>query len=249
MIMDRHFHIPMDYAGTHAFQVLAEKPGLGPVSAHLLYLLVTRALAYAAEIAPPGRLPREALERVARLPEIAAAHIPWPLALEALTAPGGLLAPAGEDWHCAAFARSNRHLSTNAVRLNDYGGFAHRTKALKKRAEAAAGEMVLENEDVYLKPDGLPMSAEDRRRVRAVIILFDNVLGLRARGPEEFTAGLVQAAWRVLNGHAEAVINRLAQDLVCQVEKAGPDLPPDTLSLLQGWDEYARRLRTEIIQV
>lgn len=152
-----------------------------------------------------------------------------------------LLKPVEGGWECPLFMRENGHLRPGARSMQSSGGHLRSFVLAQKKAERSLEHQVLLLPDeLFVRPDGGAMDAEQTRRVTMIIRTVDNALKLPPRTGSQFTRGLVQDAWRVHEAMTDAQIMAAAKTVVLNREH--PGVPKSTEQLLPLLREIAAKI-------
>jgi hypothetical protein len=221
----------MDFRSRPAFRALKAALGAGQeATAAGLVTILFNELAYSAVDQPLGFLPE-------RHWQMLSAELGMPAWLAALTAEGGYLRPADGGWQCPEFAEGNKHCAPGHMTVQERGAHGRAVKFQRARAEEQAAQQALFlKDDLYQRPDGTRMDAEEIHRALAIIKLCDNALGRSARLNSDFSTGLIQDAWRVRREFTDDEINDAA--IYLNKNKGHASLPVNTEALLRNFRRY-----------
>ena len=234
--MEKCLHVPLDFESRSQFRLMERLPFSPQTSPKLiaaaLVLFLWRELAYAAQAGGPvGFLPADQADLLNQV---------FPGALDLLTQVGFLAAVDG-GYFCGTFAADNQHFSPDHMSIQKQGGIA-RSVALKKRqfASEAQQHSLLLPPELFVKGDGSAMSADEVNRVMMVVKLLDNYLGRKSRVNSEYSPGLVQDAWTVLDKFSDEEINLVCRWIYSKRRTSAchPGLPKTTEQILCDFGRF-----------
>jgi len=233
-----YIHIPKDFQSRPEFRALDVEAGFHTATAVMLVLW--RELAYLAEIQAIGFITtaqsQRAIHREFHGTETAFALDPLGALVRA-----NMLTTVDGGYHCATFAFHNRHLSPQAIKGNDKGGFMTGLNIQKRRAQQQAiADAAQFDLSAFVRADGSPMEKEEMSRVIMLVKLIDNQYARATRQPREYTPGLINDAWRAVTKHSDAMINGVCFWLA---KKRGftPGVPLRTEDALRDFDSLVQR--------
>ncbi len=250
--MDDCLHIPKDFAGRREFRLLEKEVGKLRAAAWVMFLF--RDLAYAAQHSPLGVLSQSD----AGLLGDALRELGNPLVdkvcdevcdegledgpVQVLKRAEWITAVEG-GYFCALFAVENKHFGPDYVSMQRLGGKKRGVEAKAKEMEAAGGQLALMlDPKLFVRPDGTAMAPDECRRVNMLIVMLDHHLGRKTRLKAEFTAGLIQDSYRVIERFDQEAILRVCTWLSIQrdTNPNHPALPKTTELVLGDFEKYVR---------
>jgi len=152
-----------------------------------------------------------------------------------------ILIEDGEDYVCTRYAVLNGEGSagrTNAQRGGDMRAYDHRARKL---GEATLQQSLQIADSKLVDDEGLPLPAEEVRRITRLVVACDNALFKPLRPSPGFTEGLIQSARTVLKKYTDEEI-----DQVCRIVAMHRNHPAlngiTTERLLPVFGEMIRKL-------
>jgi hypothetical protein len=152
-----------------------------------------------------------------------------------------LLRADGEGYSCPRFASANPQLASGYKALHQRGADMSRfVRAQRKINGGALGQALLIPTELFRTPAGEALDPETVRRVTILINTADNALMKPAREPHQFTEGLIQNAWQVLQDYSDDQIDRVFRSVVGKRGHAA--IPTTADKLLQEFRSVAEGL-------
>lgn len=154
-----------------------------------------------------------------------------------------LLLPDGDDYVCPRFMVLHGEMGPQRSQAQRGGDMRAYRQRMKKSEGEAFQQSLLISGGKLVDEEGLPLPAEDVRRLTRLIVACDNALYKSPRPPFAFTEGLIQDARAVLRRFADEQI-----DYVCTrvaLHRNHPALNGlTTEKLLPMFGDIAQRMET-----
>ena len=123
------------------------------------------------------------------------------------------------------------------------GGKKRGVEAKAKEMEVVGGQLaLLLDPKLFVRPDGSAMAPDECRRANMLIVMLDHHLGRKTRMKSEFTAGLIQDSYRVIERFEQEAILRVCTWLSIQrdTNPNHPALPKSTEQVLGDFEKWVR---------